>query len=310
MEIKQYKEEYKQLWDDYVRLSKNGTFLLCRDFIEYHGNKFADHSLLFFEDGKLLAVLPGHIQDDIFYSHAGLTYGGFVLSPSIRIAQVTSMFDTLTKHLKNLGIKKIVYKTIPHIYHRYPAEEDLYALFRHGAKLHTRSISSTIYLPKKIPYSDLRKRGIIKARKNNLRVMESNDLESFWKILTNNLQIKYDAHPVHTLEEISYLKEKFCDEIKLFSVADNNNEMVAGSVVFETPTVAHIQYIAATNTGKEAGAMDMLVDHIINNYPDKRYFDYGISTENGGTYLNENLIAQKEGFGARGTVYDIYSIDL
>lgn len=310
MEIEQYKEEYKQSWDDYVRLSKNGTFLLCRDFIEYHGGRFTDHSLLFFEDGKLLSVLPGHIQDDIFYSHAGLTYGGFVLSLSIRIAQVIPMFDLLTKHLKNLGVKKIVYKAIPHIYHKYPAEEDLYILFRKGTKLISRSISSTIYLSEKIPYSDLRKRGIAKAKKQNLRVMESNDLESFWNILGNNLHAKYDTQPVHTLEEISYLKEKFRDEIKLFSVMDNNNEMVAGSIVFETPTVVHIQYIAATDTGKKTGATDMLVDHIINNYPDKKYFDYGISTENGGTYLNENLISQKEGFGARGTVYDIYSIDL
>lgn len=310
MEIKIYKEDYKTLWDMHVRQSKNGTFLLLRDFIEYHGDKFTDHSLLFCEGNKLLSVLPGHTHDNIFYTHAGLTYGGFVLPATTHSAQVLSMFTLLIGYLRNLNIKKIVYKAIPHIYHRYPSEEDLYALFRHKAALESRSISSSIFLEEKLPYSELRKRGINKAKKNNLRIEESLNLDAFWEILEYNLQSKYSTRPVHTLEEISYLKKKFNDEIKVYVAVDSDDKIIAGSVVFITHTVVHIQYIAANNAGMQAGAIDLLVDFIISNYQDKRYFDYGISTENGGKYLNENLISQKEGFGARATVYDIYSIDL
>jgi hypothetical protein len=73
----------------------------------------------------------------------------------------------------------------------------------------------------------------------------------------------------------------------------------------------HAQYVAATEEGKKLGAIDLVIDHIINTaFAHKTYFDYGISTENGGWHLNENLIHQKEGFGARGTVYNIYTIDL
>ena len=310
MEIKNYKEEYKDMWDNHVRLSKNGTFLFYRDFVEYHGDRFDDHSLLFFEKDKLISALPGNIKDNIFYSHAGLTYGGFILSPSVRMAQTITMFALLIDYLKKLGINQIIYKAIPHIYHKYPAEEDLYALFRFNAKLKARNISSSILTNKKLPYSNLRERGIKKAKLNGLTVKESDDLRTFWEILENNLNKKYNTQPVHSLEEIGYLKNKFSGEIKLFTTIDNKNDILAGSIIFETPTVAHIQYIAATKPGMEKGAIDILVDHIINSYQEKRFFDYGISTEREGTYLNENLISQKEGFGARGTVYDIYSIDL
>lgn len=310
MEIKKYREDYKTLWDRHIRQSKNGTFLLLRDFIEYHGDRFADHSLLFYEDNELLSVLPGHIQDDIFFTHAGLTYGGFALSTSLHCTQVLSMFDLLSDHLKRMKVKKIVYKAIPHIYHKYPSEEDLYALFYHNARLEARNISSSIFLDNKLPYSKLRKRGISKARKNNIRIEESSNFDAFWQILENNLRSKYDTKPVHTLNEICYLKKKFSDEIKLYVSVNDKNEITAGSVVFITSTVIHIQYIAANEQGIQTGATDLLIDFIITQYQDKRYFDYGISTEDGGRYLNENLISQKEGFGARATVYDIYSIDL
>ena len=41
----------------------------------------------------------------------------------------------------------------------------------------------------------------------------------------------------------------------------------------------------------------------------ERYFDFGISNEQGGRKLNRGLIDQKEGFGARAVVHDHYAID-
>ena len=78
-----------------------------------------------------------------------------------------------------------------------------------------------------------------------------------------------------------------------------------------TETVAHAQYIASSKEGTEVGALDGLFDYLINErYSDKKWFDFGISTEQGGTYLNEGLVFQKEGFGARAVVYDQYVINL
>ena len=53
----------------------------------------------------------------------------------------------------------------------------------------------------------------------------------------------------------------------------------------------------------------MLLHNLITDvYADRTYFDFGVSTENGGGYLNEGLIFQKEGFGARSVVYDTYEM--
>lgn len=310
MEIKVYKSEYKEDWDAFVGSSKNGTFLHYRDFIEYHGDRFEDYSLMFYIDGDLVALMPGHITGKVYYTHQGLTYGGLIMSSKTTASNVLKVFEYLTVTLRHQGIKQIVYKAIPHIYHRFPSEEDLYALFRYKSVLSERNISSTILLTNELRYSDSRKNGLKKAEKNKLVVLNSDDFSCFWKILEDNLTSKYDKMPVHSLAEISYLKEKFPDNIHLFIAVTPNNETLGGCLVFEMENIVHAQYTAATDEGKSGGAIDLLIDHIIRTYSHKTYFDYGTSTESNGLFLNESLIYQKEGFGARGTVYDIYTINL
>ncbi len=291
MEIKIYTAEYKAEWDKFVHNSKNGTFLFYRDFIEYHADRFNDYSLMFYEGTRLIGLIPGHISDKTFHTHQGLTYGGLVMSNETTTSDVLTVFSYLTVTLKQQGIKKIIYKAIPHMYHRLPAEEDLYALFRHNATLIERNISSTIFLPERIKYSDSRKNGLKKAERNKLHVEESNDIGSFWDILSNNLQLKYNKYPVHSLKEISYLKEKFSDEIHLFVVKNTSSNIIAGCLIFEMQNIVHAQYTAATEEAKSQGAIDILIDYIINEvFAHKAYFDYGTSTENAGLYLNENLI--------------------
>ncbi len=84
MQTVKYDKRHKEEWDDFVCCSKNGTFLFYRDFMEYHSGRFKDHSLLFYEKDKPVALLPGNITGNIFYSHQGLTYGGFILSSNKR----------------------------------------------------------------------------------------------------------------------------------------------------------------------------------------------------------------------------------
>ncbi|MDR1502150.1 MAG: GNAT family N-acetyltransferase [Prevotella sp.] len=312
MKIKLYSSEYKDAWDKFVRTSKNGTFLFYRDFIEYHADRFRDYSLMFYLNDVLVALMPGHMEDRIFYSHKGLTYGGLIMGDKTTAANVLSIFEYLTTTFRHQGIRKIIYKAVPHIYHIRPAEEDLYALFRYKATLTSCNISSTLLLADRTKFSDLRKRGVKKAQKNNLAVKKTTDYSGFWQILSRNLKDKYETEPVHSLAEINYLKSKFPRNIHLFTVGNtDSSSIIGGCLVFETERVAHVQYVAATEEGKRLGAIDLVIDHIINTaFAHKTYFDYGTSTENGGWHLNENLIHQKEGFGTRGTVYNIYTIDL
>ena len=209
-----------------------------------------------------------------------------------------------------LGAEQWIYKPIPHIYHRAPAEEDLYALFRQEAVLKARGASSAIANVRCIPMQELRRRGAKKAASNNVIYAESANLKEFWPILEEVLAKKHGCSPVHSLEEMELLRTSFPENIRLF-VAQVDGQVVAGTVVYETDKVAHAQYIATSDYGRSVGALDGLFSYLITEvFAEKAYFDFGVSTEQGGRYLNEGLVFQKEGFGARTVVYDTYVIKL
>lgn len=78
-EIIRYSSDRKAEWDDFINRSKNGTFLFRRDYMDYHSDRFSDHSLMFYFKGRLYAVLPATVVGGTLYSHQGLTYGGLVM---------------------------------------------------------------------------------------------------------------------------------------------------------------------------------------------------------------------------------------
>ncbi|WP_300697410.1 GNAT family N-acetyltransferase [uncultured Bacteroides sp.] len=307
--IVRYSAEDKERWNRFVCHSKNGTFLLLREYMDYHADRFEDCSLLIYCNKRLIAVLPGNISDSCFYSHQGLTYAGMVMSPSITLQQVRDAFHAVLGYLQEeYHLKSFIYRAIPHIYHRYPAEEDLYVLTCMGATLTARSLSSTIAPADRLPFRTLRRRQQKKALAHALTITEDEDFASFWEILEANLHERYHVSPVHTQEEICRLHRNFPQQIALFRVCDGK-ETLGGCVVYETEQVAHVQYIAASPLGKKQGALDLLFQQLIcERYAHKRYFDFGISTEQGGQILNEGLLFQKEGFGARAILYDIYEL--
>jgi hypothetical protein len=199
---------------------------------------------------------------------------------------------------------------VPHIYHALPSEEDLYALYRSGARLFRRDVSSAVFSAERPGFSKGRKWAAAQARKRGLSVGRSHDFETFMRIEEELLTKKYGVRPVHTAAEIGMLAGRFPDNIKLFTASDAGR-MLAGVIVYESSHVAHAQYISATDEGKEAGALDLVIGHLLNEvYAGKRYFDFGISTEDEGRTLNVGLIENKQGFGARAVVHDFYEIDL
>jgi len=310
MDIISYTKNRKREWNEFLYNSKNGLFLFDRDYMEYHSDRFVDFSLMFYEDNKLIALLPANIEKNILVSHGGLTFGSFITNSKMTVSRMLRIFYKLLDYLKKNSINKMIYKCIPYIYQSIPSDEDSYALFRMGAKLFRRDISSVIYLSKRDKYRKLRYRCIKKAMSANLKVKKTDDFKIYWNILKENLIKKYNTKPVHTLKEIEYLHCKFPDNIKIFA-SYQDDTMLAGIVIYESENVAHAQYIANTKEGKEIGALDIIVTFLVNEYyQNKKYFDFGISTEDNGLYLNEGLILFKEGFGARGVVYDFYEVDI
>lgn len=308
--IKRYSIEQKNLWDAFVDASKNGTFMLKRGYMDYHADRFSDHSLLFYRDEELVALLPASQHDDELRSHGGLTYGGMITNRKMTVQLMLSLFESLKEYMQENSIARILYKRVPSIYYTYPSDEDLYALFRNNATLTRRDISATIYLPDRIRFSERRRRGVKNAIKSGIEIKESCDYEQYVEMLSDILAKYHNAKPVHTAAELKLLADRFPDNIKMYA-AFQDDRMIAGVVMYVTLKVAHTQYIANSDEGRQCGVLDALMDYLINEcYSDKEYFDFGISNENEGRFLNEGLISQKQEFGGRATAYDFYELKI
>ncbi|MCW4024084.1 MAG: GNAT family N-acetyltransferase [Candidatus Bathyarchaeota archaeon] len=307
--VQPYSSKYKIVWNDFISKSKNGVFMFNRDYMDYHSSRFHDYSLLFFKGKKLVAVLPANMEQQTLFSHGGLTFGGIISNYDMTQKLMLKIVEALLEYCKTENIIRILYKTIPHIYHVVPAEEDLYALFRHQARLVGRNLSSTIDLTQTVPFDKSRKENIRKARKNNLEIKRSYDINTFMKIAQEILMEKHGVTPVHTVDELALLMKRFPDNIKLFG-SFLHDEMVAGVIIFESKNVAHGQYAANSYVGRRIGAQDIIEDYLINDYyrNKKKFFDFGISTLHFGKEVNEGLLSRKEGFGASAVAYDTYEV--
>ena len=306
--IEQFDYNFEKEWNDFVENSKNATFLHKTEYMHYHSNRFTDCSLMIWKGKEVVALLPGNISEDFtFYSHQGLTYGGLLITNNTKLTDVLEYFNIINHYLNHQkNIKKVIYKPVPYIYSEVASQEDEYALFRLGARRIACGASSTIVLNNKIKVSSLRKRKIKKSQSNQFNIKIDSKYEEFWGILENNLVNRYATKPVHSIEELKLLKERFPNEIKVFSVY-LNNECVAGVVIYIVGKVAHVQYIASNDTGKQTSALDYLFNYLIEEvFYEMNYFDFGTSVEENGYQLNEGLIFQKEGFGARTVVYNQY----
>lgn len=308
--ITPYNPAFKTDWDTFLASSRNGTLLHRRDYLEYHADRFPDASLMIWRGDRLFGLLPATSDGSTFSSHAGLTFGGLITGNKGGAADVLHIMTLIRDYVRETGARAFIYKPVPHIYHSLPAEEDLYALFRLGAYLTARNVSAAVSRGRPLKLRDDRKAGVRKALKEGITISESDDFPLFWTILTCNLMERYNARPVHSLEEILRLKQLFPGNIRLH-LARKDNTVLGGTVVYLSPTVAHTQYISATPEGKRLHALDLLL-HTLSSatYASLPYFDFGTSNESGGRVLNESLILQKEGFGARAVVYDTYSIPL
>ncbi len=311
-EIVRYSPDLKAEWDAFVSQSKNGTFLFFRDYMDYHSDRFADFSLMFYLDGRLFALLPANRESDALWSHHGLTYGGLIMSDRTTVARTQQLFLELNVFLQRQRFNRVVYKHIPWVYASIPSEEDLYALSSVcHASIKCRNVSSVVQLSKRLPLSTLRKRGLKRAQRADLTVQECADFATFWQLLESHLLQKYNARPIHTLSEISLLKKRFSDNIRLYTVC-HGNELLGGTVLYVDGRIAKTQYISASETGQKEGALDLLFYQLMEDYSCRGlcYFDYGTSNLVGSDALHESLIFQKEGFGGRAVCYDTYEWNL
>lgn len=306
--IEQYTASYYNLWNDFIQRSKNGTFLYHRDFMEYHSDRFRDFSLLVFEGEKLVAVMPANRAGEVLHSHQGLTYGGLVLETSIGGEKVEEIFKALRDYLNDAGINSIKIKQILSIYHKSPAYELDYILFKHGGGLYRKDMNLAIDYSRPLAISKSKLKHFRRISAIGLEIRMDNDFGAFWNnVLIPRLAEKHNAKPVHTLDEIKLLHSRFPKNIIQYNVY-HEGRILAGITLFNFENVVKSQYGATTNEGEKLRALDYLFITLIEEFKDKTsFFDMGTVTEGDGDY-NKGLLKQKEELGCSIYTQDFYEI--
>jgi hypothetical protein len=314
--VSDYDHDGAAEWDELIAEAPMATFLHSRRFLSYHGDRFADRSLVLRNArSRLVGVFPAAADpsdDKRVVSHPGSSYGGVLHTGSLGGAAMIAALTAICDHYAGHGFRSLRYKPVPHIYHRRPAADDVYALTYLGAQFYRCDLSCAIDLADRARPSERRRRGERKAREHGVVVaVDADALPELWHVLEENLSTRHVVRPTHTVEEMRLLLSLFPESIRVVA-ARLHGEVVAGLVLFISPRVVHAQYIASSEAGREVSALDAAVEHCISLAASlgASFFDFGISTEADGRVLNAGLHTFKSEFGGGGVVHTFHDLDL
>ena len=312
-EILPYSPELDKRLDHFVESeSVNGTFLQTRRFLNYHpAGRFTDASFALEKSGTIVAYFPGVEKEQTFVSHAGSTFGGPIIAKSFysgsRLLEILKEADQyLASRFKNIR-----FKITPAIFAEESPDLLEYMLEHMGYTRHTE-LSSYCTLQSGVdPLENCDKecRRIFKKseiegiRFGNLEKTE--DFETFYHFLEIS-KSKHNVHPVHTLQELYDLKDnRIPDHIRFRGIWDGNTLVAAMMLfLFEGTKTIHGQYIAPNPDYEKFQPTTALYVRVMREAAQEGYkqISWGISTEDGGNYLNESLLRFKESLGAKACV--------
>ncbi len=270
MEVIRYHESWRASWDSFIMKSKNGMFQFLRSFLDYHGNKFSDHSLIFMEKDRVVACLAGHQVDDCYHSHKGLSYGGLVTNIE-NISQLQLLIGAMEGYLTAQGFKNYNLRVLPGFMH--PINESLhYLLLENGASMTNYRLTMLVNLHEEITYSSTINRKIKKYANSHSTVGLTKDLPAFYQHLADGLNNKYQVSPLHTLEELQLLQTLFPDHLECWEVIIDG-EFAAGCILFMDRNWVKLQYLFSA----ESNASTLLLHQLYSIKGRFQYFDLGSS---------------------------------
>ncbi|WP_027626415.1 GNAT family N-acetyltransferase [Clostridium lundense] len=319
MFVKSYSKELENEWEGFVSSSVNGTFMQERRFLGYHpSDRFSDHSLIFMEDKRIIAVLPAAVvqQEDkrILVSHPGASHGGLIIKSSLSTKKCLELVSALVEYCAMAGFDYIRLKPVPKAYHKELSDQLDFALRFSGFRLEYTELATVLELKKgeesfvKRVMSDTAFRNYQKALKSGLSVVEDADINDFWPILENKLKYNHNAKPAHTLDEIKHLKTLYPHRIKLFAAYEGVTPAAGVLAFLLNDRVINCFYIAHHDGFQHKRPLNLIFGHMMewglkNGFS---YLDWGISTEVKGSRVNTGLFRFKEGYGGHGVLRECY----
>jgi hypothetical protein len=321
MDVIRYEKKYLDDWENFIESSNNGTIFHTRKFLSYHpSDRFKDNSLIFKNKNKIIAVITAtdvKKEDCVtLISHQGASFGGFVYKDSLSIRQAFELTETLIDYSINDGFQKIIITHSPFVYQKRYNNYIDFAFMKNGFQYLKREVSSVVSLVG-VPEDDVlslfkseARTAVRKSEKMGVVIRESEDFEDYYKILKNNLAMRHNVNPAHSLKELIKLKKLFPEKIQLVG-AYVKSKMIAGVInFFCNQKVVLVFYISNNMEYQQYRAVNYLFYTIIKDAVSRglSYLDFGLFTVN--MDPNWGLGKFKENFGARGILRDTFYLDL
>jgi hypothetical protein len=307
-------------WDNFVEESDNGNIFHTRRFLSYHPkDKFIDASVLITKNNKIVSLFPAVTVNregkKILSSHSGASYGGYVYKKDLNMQEAFGMVHSLFDFAKELKCDRIQLTPPPIIYQSKYSNYVDFALYKNGFKYLKREISSVVQLDFESDnlegtFRSEARTALKKAIKSGIEVAECERFEEYYEILKENLKMRHNVNPTHTLDELLKLKKIFPTKIRLWG-AFLKDKLIAGVCNFSANSkVVLAFYISHNEEYQEYRAVNLLFYEIMKRYQDEGYkfLDFGIFTVN--EDINWGLARFKENFGARGIFRDTFYKDL
>jgi len=306
--IEEFSPGETEAWDRFVDKSNNGTIFHKLRFLDYHPeNRFNFNHLIFHKDGKILALLPGGMENRTFKSPRGASFGGFVLKDT-SFSKTDKIVKRFLEYCIHKDIERVSLIPAPIIYSKVFNMNLDYALLSNGFKYSKHFFTSAIDLHNKdIESLQIYKGGarnaIRKADKSNIRVEIKDDYDSFYPILSKNKE-KFKTPPTHSLTELKKLTHLIPENLKLF-LAYRKGKLIAGSLIFICNSKTLLAfYIALDYNYQKFRPINYLLHEIVkwgrtNAF---NYLDLGVNQEpnpDNPMELNPGLVSFKESMGAK-----------
>jgi lipid II:glycine glycyltransferase (peptidoglycan interpeptide bridge formation enzyme) len=306
--IEIYKDELKEKWDNFVEKANNGTIFHRIQFLNYHPpSRFRFHHLIFQKESNPIALLPGMLNNGVYKSPAGASFGGIVMD-DMSFRKTDIIVNKFLEYCKNTKIEE-VYLTLPPVVYSKEMNKNLeYVLLYNGFSYSNNMYTSVINLsqleedPIKNFHQNARN-AIKKGEKSELEVKLSEDYETFYPILLKNKE-KFKVSVTHSLDELKKLNSLLPDTLKLFLVY-RKGVLLCGSLIFvcnERTLLAF--YIALDYDYQQYRPINYLLYEIIkwgqkNKF---KYLDLGVNQEeskDNPMEVNRGLISFKASMGAQ-----------